>query len=261
MRASTSGSAARGEQIDPTPTVFQPSVSATALPAYDPHAMFAEEVEAQQGPFGIRIDSVRLPSDPAVGLEVKVAAFSGAIPNVVEGDEARLFVDSVRSSSGQELLRTEDCGKERNAQPAKFSSTGSSGLRAEKTVRLLPGADPRTIQRVAGHVELHLPPGRRPSASRRRDTTRPSSDTTRDVRGLEGRRGQRQLPHRRSERARSSTFGAERPGEAAVVDRWILGRFPLRRGARRAERLRGHCGPARGSCSPPTCRRSDSRSR
>jgi len=157
MRASTSGSAARGEQIDSTPTVFQPSVSAAALPAYDPHAMFAEEVEAQQGPFGIRIDSVRLPSDPAVGLEVKVAAFSGAIPNVVEGDEARLFVDSVRSSSGQELLRTEDCGKERNAQPAKFSSTGSSGLRAEKTVRLLPGADPRTIQRVAGHVELHLP--------------------------------------------------------------------------------------------------------
>ena len=157
MHAGTSGSAPRGEQIDPTPTVFQSSVNASDLPAYDPHAMFAEEVEAQQGPFGIRVDAIRLPSDPAVGLEVTVVAFSGAIPNVVEGDEARLFVDSVRSTSGQELLRTEDCGKERNAQPAKFSSTGSAGLRAEKIVRLVPGADPRTIQRIAGHVELHLP--------------------------------------------------------------------------------------------------------
>ena len=157
MHVGTPGSAPRGEQIDTTPAVFQPSVNAAALPVYDPHAMFAEEVEAQQGPFGIRIDTVRLPSDPTVGLEVKVVAFSGAIPNVVDGDEARLFVDSVRSTSGQELLRTEDCGKERNAESAKFSSTGSSGLRAEKTVRLMPGADPRTIQRVSGHVELHLP--------------------------------------------------------------------------------------------------------
>lgn len=157
MHGGMAGAAPAGERIDPTPAVFKSSVRAADLPSYDPHAMFAEEVEAQQGPFGIRIDGVRLPSDPAVGLEVTVVAFSGTIPNIVDGEEASLFVDSVRSTSGQELLRTEECGKERNARPAKFSSTGSTGLRAEKTVRLVPGADPRTIQRVSGHVELHLP--------------------------------------------------------------------------------------------------------
>src|SRR5207249_2552284 len=138
------------ERIDTTPAVFQPSINASQLPVYDPHAMFAEEVEAQEGPFGIRIDSIRLPSDPKVGLEIKVVGFSGAIPNVVDGDEGRLFVDGVRSTSGQELLRTEECGKDRNVLPAKFSSTGSTGLRAEKTVRLVPGADPHAIQHVTG---------------------------------------------------------------------------------------------------------------
>jgi len=137
--------------------IIEPSVTAAQLPAYDPHAMFAEEVEAQQGPFGIRIDAVRLPSDPTSGLEVTIVAFSGAIPNVVDGDEARLFVDSVQSTSGQELLRSEECGKDRNALPAKFSTTGSAGLRAEKTVRLVPGADAASFHRVSGHVELRLP--------------------------------------------------------------------------------------------------------
>ncbi len=157
MHAGTPGAAPPPERIDSTPAAFQPSVTAAQLPAYDPHAMFAEEVEAQQGPFGIRIDTIRMPSDPKIGLEIKVVAFSGPIPNVVEGDEARLFVDSVLSTSGQELLRTEECGKDRNALPAKFSSSGSPGLRAEKTVRLVPGADPRTVRRVSGHIELHLP--------------------------------------------------------------------------------------------------------
>ncbi len=154
--AATPAAAPPAERIDPTPAVFRPLVTAGELPAYDPHAMFAEEVETQQGPFGVRVDAIRLSSDPTVGLEISVAAYSGAIPNVVEGDEVLLYVDGVRSESGQELMRVESCGKERNALPAKFTSSGS-GLRAEKTVRLVPGADPRAIRRVSGHVELHLP--------------------------------------------------------------------------------------------------------
>lgn len=145
------------ERIDPTPAVFRPSIAPADVPAYDAHGMFAEEVDAQQGPFGIRIDGMRVSSDPAVGLEVTVAAFSGAIPNVAEGEAMRLFVDGVRSDAGQELLRIEQCGKDRNALPASFSSTGSSGFKAEKTVRLVHGADPRTIRSVSGHVELALP--------------------------------------------------------------------------------------------------------
>lgn len=148
--------AAPAERLDPSPAVFRPSVTAAELPPYDPHATFAEEVEAQQGPFGVRVDAIRLSADPSAGLEVTVAAYSGAIPNVVEGDEVLLYVDGVRSNAGQELLRVETCGKERNALPAKFRS-GGAGLRAEKTVRLVPGVDPHTIQRVSGHVELRLP--------------------------------------------------------------------------------------------------------
>ncbi len=150
-------SAPPAERIDPTPAVFRPSVAPADVPAYDAHAMFAEDVEAEQGPFGIRIDGMRLSSDPAVGLEVTIAAFSGVIPNVAEGEAMHLFVDGVRSDTGQELLRIEQCGKDRNALPAHFSSTGSSGFKAEKTVRLVPGADARTIRSVSGHVELALP--------------------------------------------------------------------------------------------------------
>jgi len=101
---------------------------------------------------------VRLGSDPAVGLELVVDGFAGEIPNVTGAAErARLFVDSVKSTSGRELLRPEPCGKERNALPAPFTTSIPGRLKAEKTVRLVRDADASDIAAVSGRVELDLP--------------------------------------------------------------------------------------------------------
>ncbi len=146
------------ERIEEHPATFEPSIAPGALPAYDPKAMFADAVDGTQGPFGLRIESVRLGSDPEVGLELVVDGFAGRIPNVTgDAERARLFVDSVKSRSGRELLRPEPCGKERNALPAPFKTSIPGRLKAEKTVRLLRDADAADIGAVSGRIELALP--------------------------------------------------------------------------------------------------------
>ena len=158
LHRATPDSGPPAEQLDPHPAVFQQSLAASTLPAYDPKAQFAEDVDQAEGPFGLRIESIRLGSTPEVGLELAVGAFSGPIPNVVgEDTRVRLFVESVKSTAGRELLRAEDCGKERNALPAPFDSIAFGRLKAEKTVRLVPGADPKALQSVSGRVVLRLP--------------------------------------------------------------------------------------------------------
>ncbi|HEX6081892.1 MAG TPA: hypothetical protein VF197_19835 [Methylomirabilota bacterium] len=170
IRVDPPGGAAPAERIDPEPVAFVPSVTPGALPGYDPQAQFAEEVDQVQGPFGVRVDELRLgpgsdPSSPAgppsglpAGLEIVVEGFAGELPNVGGSeDRVRLFVDSVKGAGGHELLRPEACGRERNDRPAPFQSAGGKRLRARKTVRLVAGADPRAVQSVAGHVQLRLP--------------------------------------------------------------------------------------------------------
>jgi hypothetical protein len=120
-------------------------VSLAALPAYDPQAQFAEEVDQIQGPFGVRLGELRLGAEPAAGspagspaagLEIVVEGFANEIPNVgASEDRVRLFVDSVKAAGGQELLRPEACGRERNNQPVSFKSTGGKRLKATKAVR------------------------------------------------------------------------------------------------------------------------------
>src|SRR3989454_6138706 len=157
-RPATAGQPA--EQIDSDPTVFVPVTAASALGQYDASATFAEDVDQVQGPLGIRLSGMRLrlPSDGDAGLELEVEAFAAAIPNVTgSGDRARLFVDSLTSSGGQELLRVEDCGRQRSTIPGSFTASGGRRLRAKKAVRLAPAADPPTLGSVAGRVELRLP--------------------------------------------------------------------------------------------------------
>src|SRR4029077_21004278 len=97
--------------------VFLPAVALAALPACDPQAQFAEEVDQVQGPFGVRIGELRLGADATPGLEIAVEGFAGDLPNVgASEDRVRLFVDSVKSTGGQELLRPEACGPERDNQ-------------------------------------------------------------------------------------------------------------------------------------------------
>ena len=146
------------ERIDTEPVAFVPAVTPGALPAYDPQAQFAEEVDQIQGPFGLRLGELRLGTDPAAGLEVVVEGFANEVPNVgASEDRVRLFVDSVKATDGRELLRPEACGRDRNNQPATFKSTGGKRLRATKRVRLIAGADPKTLQSLTGRVQLRLP--------------------------------------------------------------------------------------------------------
>jgi len=150
--------AQRAERIDSQPVVFIPVVDPARLGPYDATATFAEEVDQVHGPFGVRLAAMRMPSVPDSGLELEVEAFAGAIPNArAAGERARLFIDSVTSVAGQELLRIEPCGRQRNTLPGLFTESGGQRLRATKAVRLLPGADPRALGSVNGHVELRLP--------------------------------------------------------------------------------------------------------
>jgi hypothetical protein len=146
------------ERIESEPVVFLPSVTPGSLPTYDPRAQFAEEVDQVQGPFGLRLGELRLGADPAGGLELVVEGFASGLPNVAANEErVRLFVDSVKSTDGRELLRPETCGRDRNSQPVPFRSTAGPRLRASKTVRLIAEADPRALQSVSGRVQLRLP--------------------------------------------------------------------------------------------------------
>lgn len=149
---------ASAEQIDKDASKFEASASLAALAPYDPSAQFAEKVDASAGPFGLRLDAIRLGSKPEDGLELVVAGFANGIPNLA-ADPARatLIVDSVTASAGQELLKREDCGRERNGKPAEFTSSLPPRLSATKTVHLIAGADARALQRIAGHIALRLP--------------------------------------------------------------------------------------------------------
>jgi hypothetical protein len=146
------------ERIDTEPVAFLPAVSLAALPAYDPQAQFAEEVDQIQGPFGVRLGELRLGGEAEAGLEAVVEGFANEVPNVAGSDDrVRLLVDSVKSTGGQELLRPEACGRERNNQPADFKSTGGKRLKATKAVRLIAGADAKALQSLTGRVQLRLP--------------------------------------------------------------------------------------------------------
>ena len=158
LRVSGPAAAPPAERIDTEPVAFVPSIAPGSLPAYDPQAPFAEEVDQIQGPFGLRVSELRLSADPAVGLELVIEGFSKEIPNLGASDErVRLVLDSVKATGGQELLRPEVCGRERNPQPAAFKSWGSHRLKAAKTVRLIAGADPRALQSASARVQLRLP--------------------------------------------------------------------------------------------------------
>ena len=158
VRVNEPGVAPAAEHIDSDPVIFTASVTTETLPAYDPRAQFAEEVDQITGPFGLRVDQLRLGGEPGVGLELVVEGFANAVPNISGHDErARLVIDSVKGTSGQELLRPEACGRERNSQPAAFTRSDARRLEAVKKLRLIGGADPRALRSVSGRVQLRLP--------------------------------------------------------------------------------------------------------
>jgi hypothetical protein len=146
------------ERIESNPAKFDPAVDASRLVAYDPAAQFAEKVDRIEGPFGMRLEEIRQGAAADSGLELVIGGFANAIPNVAANPErARLFVDGVKSTAGQELLKVEDCGRDRNSEPANFSEASAPRLHATKTLHLIAGAEQHSVQRIDGHVELRLP--------------------------------------------------------------------------------------------------------
>src|ERR1700730_2052323 len=146
------------ERIDTTPAKFDAAVDASQLAPFDPAVLFAEKVERIGGPFGVRTAEIKQGDAAHAGLAFRVCGFANAIPNVATNPErARLFVDSVKSTAGQELLKVEDCGRDRNSEPAKFSEASAPRLHATKTLHLIAGAEQHVVQRVDGHVVLRLP--------------------------------------------------------------------------------------------------------
>jgi HAMP domain-containing protein len=239
------------ERIDTEPIAFVPAITPAALPAYDPQAQFAEEVDQIQGPFGLRLGELRLGADPAAGqppgLQIVVEGFANEVPNVgASEDRVRLFVDSVKATGGQELLRPETCGRERNNQPATFKSAGGRRLRAGKTVRLIAGADPKALQSVTGRVQLRLPTRTEvvtlahPTPRRHRRAVR---------RSLHGHRDRGRpcvVPDRGSRWPAARVPRAERRGAAAGLAERLFLRVHVRRGRLRPAAIRGHGGPSGG---------------
>ncbi|HEX6842257.1 MAG TPA: hypothetical protein VF113_12035 [Stellaceae bacterium] len=149
---------AEPERVDRNPAKFEAVATSAQLTPYDQSATFAEKVDRVEGPFGVRLDEIRLGAAPDAGLDLVVAAFANAIPNVTgDGGRARLFVDGVKSRDGQELLRHEECGRDRNSEPASFGSMSPPRLQATKTLHLAAGADVHSIERIDGHVVLRWP--------------------------------------------------------------------------------------------------------
>src|SRR4029450_7682261 len=123
------GVAPAAEHIDSDPVIFTASVTPETLPAYDPRAQFAEEVDQITGPFGLRVDQLRRVGEPGVGLELGVEGFANAVPNISGHDErARLVIDSVKGTSGQELLRAQACRPGAKQQPAALHKADARRL-------------------------------------------------------------------------------------------------------------------------------------
>jgi hypothetical protein len=159
MTPSGNAAAAPQERIDENPARFLASVSADSLPVYQAEPPFLPEADAVSGPFGIRLSAVELSDAGDAGLALTVDATHRGIPNLGDGKErVQLYVESVTDAQGNELLRTETCGRERNPLPAAVDSQHfSNSLRGEKIVRLKPGVKQADIHRIHGHVELLLP--------------------------------------------------------------------------------------------------------
>ncbi|MGD2140561.1 MAG: hypothetical protein PVH25_09210 [Burkholderiales bacterium] len=157
--SSPNGAVAPQERIDENPTHFLREIGADTLPRYQPETPFLPEADTVSGPFGIQLSAVELSDQTDAGLELTISATHRGIPNLGDGKQrVQLYVESVTDAQGNELLRDETCGRERNALPAGIDKPHfGNSLKGEKTVRLKTNTRQEDIHRIRGRVELLLP--------------------------------------------------------------------------------------------------------
>lgn len=130
------------------------------LKPYNPKVQFGEKADVTSGPFGINLKSVALSEKEGAGIELTIESIGTEIANLGKdvGGRVKLAVTGVQDEAGNELLRRESCGKERNDKPAKVKHWyGDDKVKNEKTVRLIPSATPSKIASIKGYVRLRLP--------------------------------------------------------------------------------------------------------
>jgi hypothetical protein len=165
------------EQLaDPARAIrYLPSVSHSGLPSYESLEDQTFPPEAASGPFGLRVAAARLQEDSQDVIEIAVEAASARIPNppiddfhrLEERTTASLNITAVRDAAGNDLLRAEDCGEDRNDQPTplgigEHSTYSGDTWRTErraagtKKVRLNPGARLGDVAEIEGEITLNL---------------------------------------------------------------------------------------------------------
>jgi hypothetical protein len=159
LRLNSGSNAAQAERIDENPLRFMPAIDSNALPPYQAEPPFLAEADTVSGPFGIFLSAVELASETDGGLQLTVSGVHRGIPNLGAGKKrVQLYIEQVTDADGNELLREETCGKERNSLPADLDSPGfNNSAKGEKTVRLKAGVRHADVQRIAGRVDLLLP--------------------------------------------------------------------------------------------------------
>jgi hypothetical protein len=133
------------------------------------------EPDAESGPFGVRVAAARLYEDDPSLLEVVVEVASAGLPNLPEDafhalesrPTAALAITGISGAGGQDLLREEDCGEDRNNEATSLEFrdhsvyTGSDWkterrAAGQKTLRLTPSARLEDVERIEGEVRLNL---------------------------------------------------------------------------------------------------------
>ncbi|MEN8800986.1 MAG: hypothetical protein ABF297_03325 [Thiogranum sp.] len=147
------------ERIDADPARFLPVIDSAALPAYQAEPPFLAAADTVSGPFGLRLSAIELGSQPEDGLQLTVSGIHRGIPNLGAGKKrVQLYIEQVTDAAGNQLLREEPCGRERNSLPADLDGSHfKNSARGEKTVRLKTGVRHADVQRIAGRVDLLLP--------------------------------------------------------------------------------------------------------
>jgi hypothetical protein len=160
------------EELPKYPSPF----SADQIPDFARDESQQIEGEISSGPFGVRARAARILRDQGDLVELEIAAQSSRIPNLGsdasfggETPRLRLFVSRVMGQGGDDLLREEHCGPERNAlgQPLQSGSENefvdgkyvkvAPDYSGAKKVRLREGAQLEDVAAVEGYVELRLP--------------------------------------------------------------------------------------------------------